>query len=30
MYLNQWAQTFSQTVLGDFREEMKKRGKPLG
>jgi hypothetical protein len=30
MYLNQWAQTFSQTVITDFREEMKKRGKPLG
>ena len=30
IYLNQWAQTFSQTVANDFREEMKKRGKPLG
>jgi uncharacterized protein len=30
LYLNQWAQSFSQTVIGDFREEMKKRGKPLG
>jgi len=30
MYLNQWAQNFSQTVLNDFREQMQKRGKPLG
>ena len=30
IYLNQWAQAFSQTVANDFREEMKKRGKPLG
>jgi uncharacterized protein len=30
LYLNQWAQAFSQTVANDFREEMKKRGKPLG
>lgn len=30
LYLNQWAQSFSQTVVNDFREQMKKRGKPLG
>jgi hypothetical protein len=29
-YLRQWAQSFSQGVANDFREEMKKRGKPLG
>jgi len=28
-YMSQWAQTFSQTVANEFREEMKKRGKPL-
>ena len=30
VYLNQWAQTFSQSVINDFRAEMNKRGKPLG
>jgi uncharacterized protein len=30
MYLNQWAQTFSEAVANDIRSEMKKRGKPLG
>jgi hypothetical protein len=29
-YLNQWAQTFSQSVITDFRAAMQKRGKPLG
>jgi hypothetical protein len=29
MYLNQWAQTFSEAVISDIRAEMKKRGKPL-
>jgi hypothetical protein len=29
VYLNQWAQTFSQSVISDFRAEMNKRGKPL-
>jgi len=29
MYLNQWAQTFSQSVVTDFRAAMQKRGKPL-
>jgi hypothetical protein len=29
-FLNQWAQGFSQSVAADFRNEMKKRGKPLG
>jgi len=29
-YLNQWAQAFSGTVANQFRDEMKKRGKPLG
>jgi hypothetical protein len=28
-YMGQWAQAFQQTVLNQFREEMKKRGKPL-
>jgi uncharacterized protein len=28
-YMSQWAQAFSQTVANEFREEMKKRGKPL-
>jgi uncharacterized protein len=30
VYMNQWAQAFSEAVVGQFREEMKKRGKPLG
>jgi uncharacterized protein len=29
-YMNQWAQSFSETVANEFRNEMKKRGKPLG
>jgi uncharacterized protein len=29
-YMNQWAQTFSETVANEFRNEMKRRGKPLG
>lgn len=28
-YMNQWAQVFSATVDGEFRAEMKKRGKPI-
>ena len=30
MYMNQWAQAFSEQVANEFRTEMKKRGKPLG
>jgi hypothetical protein len=30
MFMNQWAQSFSEAVLNEFRSEMKKRGKPLG
>ena len=30
MYMNQWAQAFSEAVVNEFRNEMKKRGKPLG
>jgi hypothetical protein len=30
MYMNQWAQGFSEAVVNEFRSEMKKRGKPLG
>jgi uncharacterized protein len=30
MYMNQWAQSFSEAVANEFRTEMKKRGKPLG
>ena len=30
MYMNQWAQSFSEAVANEFRAEMKKRGKPLG
>jgi hypothetical protein len=30
LYMNQWAQAFSEAVAADFRNEMKKRGKPLG
>ncbi len=26
-YMNQWAQSFSETVSGEFRAEMRKRGK---
>ncbi len=28
-YMQQWAQSFSDTVMGEFRSEMKKRGKPI-
>jgi len=28
-YMGQWAQAFSETVLAEFRSEMKKRGKPV-
>ena len=28
-YMNQWAQSFSETVANEFRSEMKKRGKPI-
>jgi hypothetical protein len=28
-YMQQWAQNFNETVLAEFRSEMKKRGKPL-
>ena len=28
IYMNQWAQSFSEAVVGEFRTEMKKR-KPL-
>jgi len=27
--MNQWAQSFSAMVTGEFHEEMKKRGKPI-
>ena len=30
LYMNQWAQAFSESGRTEFREEMKKRGKPLG
>ena len=29
-FMGQWAQAFSETVANEFRNEMKKRGKPLG
>jgi uncharacterized protein len=29
-FMNQWAQTFGQAVVADFRAQMQKRGKPLG
>jgi len=29
-YMGQWAQSFSEAVVAEFRAEMKKRGKPLG
>jgi hypothetical protein len=29
-FMNQWAQSFSDTVANEIRSEMKKRGKPLG
>ena len=28
-YMNQWAQTFAEVVNGQFRAEMKKRGKDI-
>jgi hypothetical protein len=28
-YMKQWAQTFSETVNGEFRAEMRKRGKEI-
>jgi hypothetical protein len=28
-YINQWAQTFAETVNGEFRAEMRKRGKQI-
>jgi hypothetical protein len=28
-YMNQWAQSFSETVNGEFRAEMRKRGKQI-
>src|SRR5882724_4424215 len=28
-FMGQWAQAFSETVMGEFRTEMKKRGKPI-
>jgi hypothetical protein len=28
-YMNQWAQTFAETINGQFRAEMKKRGKDI-
>jgi len=27
--MQQWAQNFNETVLAEFRSEMKKRGKPV-
>jgi uncharacterized protein len=29
-FMSQWAQSFSEAVIADFRTEMKKRGKPIG
>jgi hypothetical protein len=28
-YMNQWAQQFAETINGQFRAEMKKRGKEI-
>jgi uncharacterized protein len=28
-YMNQWAQSFAETVNGEFRAEMRKRGKQI-
>jgi hypothetical protein len=28
-YMNQWAQAFAETVNGEFRAEMRKRGKQI-
>jgi hypothetical protein len=30
LFMNQWAQALSETIVNEFRAEMKKRGKPLG
>ena len=30
IFMNQWAQSLTETVVNEFRAEMKKRGKPLG
>jgi hypothetical protein len=30
LFMNQWAQALNETVVNEFRAEMKKRGKPLG
>ena len=30
LFMNQWAQALGETVVNEFRAEMKKRGKPLG
>jgi uncharacterized protein len=30
IFMNQWAQAMTETVVNEFRAEMKKRGKPLG
>jgi hypothetical protein len=29
-FMNQWAQALGETIVNEFRAEMKKRGKPLG
>jgi hypothetical protein len=29
-FMGQWAQAFQETVVSQFRDEMKKRGKPVG
>ena len=28
-YMNQWAQNFAETINGEFRAEMRKRGKQI-
>jgi hypothetical protein len=28
-FMNSWAQNFSETVMGNFRAEMRKRGKEI-
>jgi hypothetical protein len=28
-YMNQWAQSFAEAVNGEFRAEMRKRGKEI-
>jgi uncharacterized protein len=30
LFMNQWAQSFGQAVVAEFRAQMQKRGKPLG